>query len=111
MKIDLGRTAAILKNERFRNPSTRTMIDVKKVNDDRFHVTVDDGARTEHEVTVETSYWKELTGGDVAPDVLVERSFEFLLEREPNTSILPSFDLSTITRYFPEYEDEIRKRV
>jgi hypothetical protein len=38
----------------------------------------------------------------------VKRSFEFLLEREPNTSILPEFDLSVIQRYFPEYERTIR---
>jgi hypothetical protein len=35
-------------------------------------------------------------------------SFRFLLEREPNTSILPSFDLPLIGGYFPEYEQEIR---
>jgi hypothetical protein len=29
------------------------------------------------------------------------------LKRESNTSILRSFDLSVIARYFPEYEHEI----
>lgn len=38
-------------------------------------------------------------------------SFRFLLEREPNTSILSSFDLPVIGRYFPEYEREIRERL
>jgi hypothetical protein len=41
--------------------------------------------------------------------MLVEKSFEFLLERESNTSILSSFDLPVIGRYFPEYESTIRK--
>jgi hypothetical protein len=41
----------------------------------------------------------------------VVKSFEFLLEREPNTSILRSFDLSVISQYFPEYENEIRKEL
>ncbi len=35
---------------------------------------------------------------------LVEASFAFLLEREPRESILGTFDLSAISRYFPEYE-------
>lgn len=86
-------------------------IAVRKVDENRFKVTVDDAQRTEHDVTVDTSYWKKLTDGDVSADVLVERSFVFLLEREPNTSILSSFDLPMISRYFPEYEDEIRRRL
>ena len=38
---------------------------------------------------------------------LVERSFDFLLERESNRTILSTFDLSVIQRYFPEYERTI----
>ena len=44
--------------------------------------------------------------GDVTD--LVKRSFEFMLAREGNTSILREFDLSTIERYFPEYAREFR---
>ncbi|MEZ5397399.1 MAG: hypothetical protein R2724_32110 [Bryobacterales bacterium] len=47
------------------------------------------------------------SSGAADPALLVERSFEFLLEREPNTSILSQFDLSVIQRYFPEYERSI----
>jgi hypothetical protein len=32
---------------------------------------------------------------------LIEESFRFLLEREPNTSILRSFHITDISRYFP----------
>jgi hypothetical protein len=42
------------------------------------------------------------------PTDLVRRSFTFLLAREPKESILSSFGLSVIARYFPEYEREIR---
>jgi len=42
---------------------------------------------------------------------LIEESFRFLLEREPNTSILSSFELPLIGKYFPQYEREIRKRL
>ena len=41
--------------------------------------------------------------GIITAAQLVEKSFEFLLERESNTSIMHSFDLSVIARYFPEY--------
>ena len=37
--------------------------------------------------------------------------FRFLLERESNTSILRSFRITDISRYFPEYEREIRRRL
>jgi hypothetical protein len=42
---------------------------------------------------------------------LVKASFEFLLEREPVSSILRRFDLDVIGRYFPEYLDTIRGRL
>ncbi len=38
-------------------------------------------------------------------------SFEFLLEREPATSILREFSLDVISRYFPGYPAEIRARL
>ena len=42
---------------------------------------------------------------------LVNETFVFLLEREPVSSILSSFDLADVTRYFPEYPTEIRQRL
>jgi hypothetical protein len=42
---------------------------------------------------------------------LVRASFEFLLEREPASSILAEFELSEIGRYFPEYWDELQRRL
>jgi hypothetical protein len=41
----------------------------------------------------------------------VERCFEFLLEREGNTSILSRFELPVIGPYFPEYERVIGDRL
>jgi len=43
----------------------------------------------------------------VPVDLLVSRSFDFLLEREANASILRRFDLPMIAHYFPEYERTI----
>jgi hypothetical protein len=63
-----------------------------------------------HRVHVPAADLARLAPGAVAPEPLVEASFAFLLEREPPQSILRSFDLSDIGRYFPEYEDQIRHR-
>ena len=40
--------------------------------------------------------------------VLIKKSFEFLLEREPNTSILRTLDLTIINQYLTEYEKTIQ---
>jgi hypothetical protein len=70
---------------------------------------VERATTTTHKVTVTATYYEKLTGKCVAPEVLVEKSFRFLLDRESNTSILRSFDLPVIGQYFPEYEKEIRR--
>ncbi|HSL34427.1 MAG TPA: hypothetical protein VK871_12300 [Candidatus Limnocylindrales bacterium] len=77
------------------------------------HVTItqDGGMRTDHVVGVSASDIERLDPGARDPHVLVDRSFRFLLAREPASSILRSFDLPVIGRYFPEYEAEIRRRV
>ena len=64
-------------------------------------VTVNGAATTTHRVRVSRAELARYGGGDVAD--VVRRSFEFLLAREPNTSILREFDLSTIERYFPDF--------
>lgn len=87
------------------------MIKVRKLDDTRYEVTVRARAITTHTVSVDPAYYQRLTGGQVSPERLVEESFAFLLEREPNTSILQSFDLPVINRYFPEYETTIQKRL
>jgi hypothetical protein len=76
-----------------------------------YQVTVEGASATQHLVTVTPDYWRKLTGGRVSAETLVEKSFEFLLERESNTSILRSFDLLVIQRYFPEYERIIGARL
>jgi len=88
-----------------------TMISVKKINETTFQVTVGNGSSTKHMVTLSPSDYERLSGGKVKAEVLIERSFEFLLERESNTSILSSFDLPIIGSYFPEYMREIKGRL
>ncbi|KPJ88954.1 MAG: hypothetical protein AMS18_12940 [Gemmatimonas sp. SG8_17] len=85
------------------------MIDVQRIDSSTFEVTVAKRVTTEHEVTLELSYYQKLTKGHVPEETLVRKSFEFLLEREPNTSILRRFALPVIADYFPEYETRIRQ--
>lgn len=77
-----------------------------------FGVEVDQGGETtSHRVIVPTSLlsgW-DLEGAD--EEAVVRESFNFLLEREPASSILPEFSLAIISRYFPEYNSEMPKRL
>jgi hypothetical protein len=87
-------------------------IEVDQVGGDSFRVTVGEGGRSStHLVTVEPAYARRLAGDAVPRVDLIRGSFEFLLEREPKEAILPSFDLSVIAHYFPEYEAEIARRI
>jgi hypothetical protein len=77
-------------------------------------VTVDDGQGTSHhDVTLATEQATDLAAATDGHDVerLVYETFAFLLEREPKESILRSFDLTVVSRYFPEFEAEIRSRL
>jgi hypothetical protein len=85
------------------------MITVDTIDEQTYQVTVTDRTTTTHTVTVDPSYYQKLTGGRVSVEKLVEKSFEFLLERESNDSILRSFELPVISRYFPEYETTIKE--
>jgi hypothetical protein len=66
---------------------------------------------SDHRVNVAAVDLARLDPGARDPHLLVDRSFRFLLAREPASSILRSFDLMIIARYFPEYEAEITGRM
>jgi hypothetical protein len=74
-------------------------------------VTVRDRSETHHHVHVSRADLARLAPGASDPMSLVEASFAFLLEREPQESILREFDLTVIGRYFPDYEREIGRRL
>jgi hypothetical protein len=57
------------------------------------------------------AYFRKLCGGTVTHEWVIVQSFRFLLEREPNTSILSEFDLPVIANYFPEFERELAERL
>jgi hypothetical protein len=87
-------------------------IEVKKSKDEAFDVRVMEGtSESSHRVTLKEADYLRLAEGKLAHEELIRRSFEFLLEHEPKESILASFDLTVISRYFPQYEREIKKRL
>src|SRR4051794_561791 len=69
------------------------------------------GTTTSHVVTVPERVLDDIALPRLDPLQLVEESFAFLLEREPATSIMRTFALSDITRFFPEYVAEMRRRL
>jgi hypothetical protein len=90
-------------------------ISVTAVGPGLFAVQVSDGkAKTSHRVRVPDDLPERLGLVDAGgPDGagLVRQSMEFLLEREPATSILKEFSLDDIARYFPGYYAELRTRI
>ena len=84
------------------------MITVNTIDSTNFEVIVEGQTTTTHRVTLTHLYYQKLTHDQVTPEMLVKKSFEFLLDRETNTSILSRFDLPIIERYFPEYEETIK---
>ena len=82
---------------------------IKELADEEFQVTVNEKNSTSHNVTLTDDVHQNLTNGKVSKKELIEFSFKFLLEREPNTSILSSFELSVISGYFPEYIKTVKE--
>ena len=87
------------------------MITVKLIKDSNFEVTVKLKSTTQQEVHVSNDFYRSLTEGKISYENLIKASFEFLLERESNNSILSQFDLKVISHYFPEYEKEMMRRL
>jgi hypothetical protein len=85
------------------------LIDVERVADangaSRFAVRVREAdSSTEHDVTVSSHDLDRLGSSYGSAEAFVAACFEFLLAREPKESILGTFDVSAIGRYFPEFE-------
>jgi hypothetical protein len=73
-----------------------------------FQVVVREGkGETRHDVTMARETCERLTAGKHTPERCLEAAFRFLLEREPKESILSRFDVTVISRYFPEFEREL----
>ena len=54
-------------------------------------------------VKVDQEHWIQLTNWRVAPELLIKKSFRFLLKKQSKSSIPMSFDLRDIQRRFPDF--------
>jgi len=89
-----------------------SQVEVQRRSDGAFDVEVRQGrAVTHHLVTVPAGLAADLGHPQIDQAELVKGSFAFLLEREPAGSILGRFGLEVIERYFPEYREEMRRRL
>ena len=82
-------------------------IKIIELEKDQLSVEVIDKETTFHKVIISDKIHQNLTGGQVSKTQMLEKSFEFLLEREPNTSILTNFEIQLISNYFSDYENYI----
>lgn len=79
---------------------------------DEFGVEVEEGHEvTGHKVRLPATFLDDLLLTGVDPAVVVRETIEFLLEREPATSILAEFSLEDVSRYFPEFPGELQRRL
>ena len=67
----------------------------------------DSASQSRHQVTLSKADYGRLTNGGCPSERLVEAAFRFLLERESKEAILSRFDISVISRYFPDFETKL----
>lgn len=67
----------------------------------------DSRGETRHQVTLSKADYGRLTNGACPAEQLVEAAFRFLLDHEPKEAILSRFDVSVISRYFPDFETKL----
>jgi len=66
---------------------------------------------TRHWVTMSKADHDRLAKGSCPPQQCVEATFRFLLDREPKEAILSHFDISVISRYFPNFETMLTRYI
>ena len=84
-------------------------VSIKILSNNEYEVTVKSKTVTTHLVTLSDEVHKNLTNEKVTKEELLNYSFKFLLDREPNTLILSFFELMVISRYFSDYEKSVEK--
>lgn len=87
---------------------TEAEIVTKEIEPGEFRVEVQEGgSSTSHTVKIPAGFGVP----GASDEEVVRESFRFLLEREPKEQILGTFDLPLISRYFPEYQEELQRRL
>ena len=79
-------------------------IKITPTSEEVYQVQVSGKTETMHSVSMTDLAYERFTGGRKPKEQLVLFSFEFLLKREENTSILREFSICQISEYFPEFE-------
>ena len=83
-------------------------IKITEIEKDKFLVEVSDNVKSSHNVVITDKAYQELTNSMISKYELLEKSFAFLLDREPNTSILTNFEIQIISHYFSDYANCVR---
>ena len=82
-------------------------IKITPTSEEVYQIQVSGKTETMHFMSMSNLNYERFTGGRKPKEQLVLFSFEFLLKREENTSILREFAISKISEYFPEFEKEV----
>ena len=86
-------------------------IEAAKIGAGLFGVTVSgSGGSFSYQVKASTKDLENFGVSDVPVIEVISEAFQFLLEREGPSTILSSFELPVIAKYFPEFKTEIGKR-
>ena len=84
-------------------------ITIKRIDNDTFSVSISSKMNTQHTVKFSDKR-RDLYGlRHIQKHVIIKFAFDFLLDREPNTSILTKFSIDLINNYFPEFETELKE--
>lgn len=88
-----------------------SMISVSHIEEDLYQITVQGQRPTVHEVRMTQADYRTLSGRRCTHEWVLVQTFQFLLEQEPNTSILPVFDIMDVERYFPQFREVLECRL
>ena len=80
---------------------------ITELSKDKFEITVNVDQIIKHVVSVTDQMLLNLTKNKISKEELLNFSFNFLLEREPNTTILSKFEIIVISKYFSEYISKV----
>jgi hypothetical protein len=81
---------------------------INELSKDKFEIKIKAEQQSKHFVSLSDDTHLNLSSNKISKKDLIEFSFLFLLDREPNTAIFSKFELIDISKYFPEYLDEVK---
>ena len=84
-------------------------LNIESIDNDTFSVSINSEKNTQHTVTFSDKLRESYNLGHIQKDFIIKYAFEFLLMREPNTSILTSFSIDLISNYFPEFKTRLQE--